>query len=76
MRIKKLATKIISILVMLTLLLPVGFSTNVMTAQATNTQAFDSLHNQLLSTNAIDITSEIQAMETIFAAEGLSTQKE
>ena len=44
MRIKKLATKIISILVMLTLLLPVGFSTNVMTAQATNTQAFDSLH--------------------------------
>ena len=33
--------------------------------------AFESLYDQLLSTNAIDITSEIQAMETIFAAEGL-----
>ena len=33
--------------------------------------AFASLYNQLLTTNALDITSEIQAMETIFAAEGL-----
>ena len=34
--------------------------------------AFESLHNQLLRSNAIDITSEIQAMETIFASDGLA----
>ena len=34
--------------------------------------AFESLHDQLLRSNAIDITSEIQAMETIFASDGLA----
>lgn len=44
MRIRKLSTRIMAILVMLTLLVPAGFTANTQTVQASSAEAFDSLH--------------------------------